>query len=334
MDNKDSEVRIIMNAEIISVVVPVYNVEKELPRCVESLLKQDYDSLEIILVDDGSPDRSGAIADEFAEKYPARVKVIHQNNQGLSGARNAGIDVATGKYLSFIDSDDYVEVNLYSTMVKALEETTADIAVCGRFDEFVDQTKVNFTMEAITTFTSVEAIKRILTWDKIDIAAWDKLYKAELWDNIRFPVGKNNEDICTLPKVFGRAKSVVHVAVPLYHYCHRENSITSTYNKKKIEDFFHAIQQMEYHISNEYSEIQDELVFYLNRSYFSLVLMCEQIRYHGREKADALTYLKKNWKSKYSLSKMTKREKLIYFLIRCRLYYGLRQIRNCVRRRK
>lgn len=305
----------------ISVIVPVYKVEKELTRCVESLLHQDYSDFEIILVDDGSPDRSGQIADSFAEAHPNRVRVIHQENKGLSGARNTGIRAAKGQYLSFIDSDDFVEPNMLSVLMEQMKKTDADIAVCGRFDDYPGHSKISFTMDTPTILSSEEVIRRILTWDQLDFSACDKLFKVQLWENIVFPEGENNEDIRTVPLVIRKASRIVHVGQPFYHYCHRESSITTTYNEKKIKDFFKAIQSVEIFIHSQYPSIQDELVYYLNHTYLSLRMMCSQIRYHGDEEKVAKAYLKKNWNNPFSAARMSRRDKLAYLMVRFNLYY-------------
>ena len=318
----------------ISVIVPVYKVEKELARCVESLLRQDYADFEIILVDDGSPDRSGQIADSFAESYPDRIHVIHQENKGLSGARNTGIRAATGQYLSFVDSDDFVEPNMFSVLMEQLKEADADIAVCGRFDDYPDHSKNSFTMDVPTSLSAEETIRRILTWNQLDIAAWDKLYKAQLWEGVSFPEGINNEDMQRIPEIVRKASTIVHVGQPLYHYCHRENSITTTYNEKKIKDFFKAIQCVETFIRSNYPSIQDELVYYLNHSYLALLLMCSQICYRGHEEKVAKAYLKKNWKNSFSLKKMSKREKLVHLMLRFHLYCVYKKAKQILKKGK
>lgn len=318
---------------LVSIIVPVYKVEKELSRCVESLVQQDYAHCEIILVDDGSPDRSGEIADELAAKYP-QVCVIHQQNKGLSGARNRGIREAKGRYLSFIDSDDFVEPNMISLMVGELERSSSDIAVCGRFDDYPDHSRAKFTMNEVTVLPAEEVIKRILTWDQMDVSACDKLFKAELWKDIAFPEGENNEDIRTVPTVISRADRIVHVALPFYHYCHRENSITTTYNQKKIKDFYNAVRHMEGFVEKNYPQLKDALVYYVNHSYMSLIMMCGQIGYRGTEKDTARQYLKANWNQPYSLGRMSKSEKFFYFLIRCHIYDAYKQLKRFLQARK
>ena len=317
-----------MNSPKVSIIVPIYKVEEEIAKCIESLLNQDYDDFEIILVDDGSPDNSGKIADHYANEYPNIIRIIHQENRGLSGARNTGLRVARGRYLSFVDSDDFLEPNTISYMVSELEKNDADIAVCGRYDDYPNKVMTNFTMEKISVLSAEEAIRRILTWNQMDISACDKVFKAELWEGIVFPEGENNEDVRAIPSVVSKATRIVHVGLPLYHYCHRENSITTTYNEKKVKDFYKAICHIEKVIRKTYPMIDDELTFYMNHSFLFLLTICDSIRYHGEEREQAEAYLKKNWRNAFSLKQMSSREKIVYFLIKHRLFYLVKRVKD------
>lgn len=318
--------------EMVSIIVPVYNVEKELERCVESLIAQTYRNLEIILVDDGSSDKSGEIIDQYGLEYPAIIKTIHQKNKGLSGARNSGLDIAMGDYISFIDSDDFVDREMIETMVNSIIDTEADIAVCGRFDDYPNRSIVRFNMDEQTVYTPNEVMGRILTWNKIDIAAWDKLYRKDLWSTIRFPEGYNNEDLCTLPSLIRNAKKIVHVGKPLYHYCHRENSITTTFNEKKIKDFYHAIREVEIAVDSYYSGIENELIYYKNHAYLSLLVMCSEISYKGNERDEAKAFLKNNWDNYYSIEKMSRKDKIVYLLIKTGLFKIVKNIKEKMKR--
>jgi glycosyltransferase involved in cell wall biosynthesis len=305
----------------ISVIIPVYNVENEVSRCIDSILSQSYKNIEIIIVDDGSTDNSSIILDKYGNKY-SNINVIHQNNMGLSGARNTGLNNCTGDYISFIDSDDFIENNMYEDMILALEETDSEIAICGRFDDFsyINKSIQSFTKSERTVYSKNEVMKKILLWDEIDIAAWDKIYKRELWTDLRFPLGRNNEDICTIPKVISNSNKIVHVGKAFYHYCHRMGSITTTYNEKKIKDFYSAINEIEYSVKNDFVDLSKEFIYYKNHSYLSLWKMGEEIKYKGDEITIAKNYLKDNWKNNYSYSRFSRRDKIIYILLRMKLY--------------
>ena len=209
----------------ISVIIPIYNVEKYLKRCIESIIKQTYSNLEIILVDDGSPDGCAKICDEYKNK-DERIVVIHKKNGGLSDARNAGLKVATGEIISYIDSDDYVDLDMYEKMTKAMEEKNADIVVCGTNIDYEDgHTKVKCEKEE-KSFNREEALIELNSFKSFDMAVWNKLYKREVVDKIEIPVGKKSEDYFVMYQYFARAKKVVIINQAKYHYFQRSNSIS------------------------------------------------------------------------------------------------------------
>ena len=221
----------------VSIIVPIYNVENYLDRCLDSLVNQTYHNIEIIAVNDGSIDNSERIVNKYIKSFPHIIKYIYKKNGGLSSARNVGLKAMSGDYVCFIDSDDYIELNFVEKLIDSLNTNKADIAVCGRYDEYNNNVQNNFCLKSTKTFSSVDTIKKILHWQDIDISACDKMFKATLFNEIIFPEGKNNEDIFTIPKVISKSNIVVHVGIPLYHYFHREGSITTTYNSKQINDY-------------------------------------------------------------------------------------------------
>ena len=182
-----------MNYYLISVIVPIYKVEKYLHKCIDSILAQTYTNLEIILVDDGSPDNCGKICDEYAAK-DSRIKVIHQPNGGLSAARNAGLDIATGDYIGFVDSDDYIAPDMYEKLYNALVKNDADMAICDyqRFGNELPYDEMSLTTEVITGLQAMEKQNTVINCSFV--VAWSKLYKSFIFSNVRFPVGKINED--------------------------------------------------------------------------------------------------------------------------------------------
>lgn len=248
----------------VSVVVPVYNVEDYLNYCVDSLLSQEYSNLEIILVDDGSTDRSPAICDSFLE-LDERVRVIHKANGGLSDARNVGLEASTGEYVSFVDSDDWVEPGFISTLLYAMLEHGKDIAVCGRYDRHGDLSKANFVASELMVLSKEEALRQYLLGCIIDVAAWDKLYSAELIREYAFPLGKISEDMFIMHHVFEASNGCVHVSVPLYNYRHRDNSITtSRFSKKNMEVCGALLETWEF-IDGKYPSLREELSAYCLR---------------------------------------------------------------------
>lgn len=207
---------------LISVIVPVYNVEKYLERCVESILNQTYSKLEIILVDDGSTDSSGSKCDILA-KRDKRIKVIHKKNGGLSDARNYGLNIATGDYILFVDSDDWIEKNMVEYLINLILETEADISVCGYFEDYNNSEGVICSKdvdEKIYVYNSnVEALYALNYYgESIGTVSWNKLYKMSIFDQLRFDKGRLNEDVFLTPKLFYQAKRVTVSTKKLYHY--------------------------------------------------------------------------------------------------------------------
>lgn len=240
------------NDSLISVIVPVYNVEAFLRQCVDSILAQTYKNLEIILVDDGSTDQSGAICDEYAQRYP-NIVAIHKKNGGLSSARNTGIAAAKGAFLGFVDSDDFVEATMFEKLLTAAAANDASIACCGRYvtDEQGHPLARRFTRKNQKVYTMLQAAQEILSLGDIDVAVWDKLFRAQLFDRIAFPIGEINEDAAIIFKLLVKAEKLVHVGEPLYYYRGRSGSITkSGYASKKIQALEHAV-------SNEQFLMQD-----------------------------------------------------------------------------
>ena len=224
----------------ISIVVPIYNVEKYLRKCIESILKQTYYNLEIILVDDGSTDSSGEICDEYKNK-DSRIIVIHQKNKGMSSARNSGIKCATGKYIGFIDSDDYIEKDMYEILLKNIIDYSADIAICGF--AFVENNKVvpkEFTGD-INVLDRQTALEELIKDRKIQSYVWNKLYKREIWNNITFKSGVAFEDLDIMYKLFKKAKKIAIVDSLKYFYVQRSNSIMHIHNSKYILDRINVV---------------------------------------------------------------------------------------------
>ena len=215
-----------MNQPRLSVITPVYNVENYLRGSVDSVLNQTFADLELILVDDGSTDSCGQICDEYASSDP-RVRVIHQEHEGVSDARNKGIDIARGKLIGFADSDDEITETMYQEMIDYLESNQLD-AVCT--DTYVVRNgKKTFRprYKKDMLFNHDEAINEILE-GALDNAVWNKIYKREVVGDIRFPAGRIYEDVATVYKFINRAERVGYLCKPLYYYIKRKNSITNT----------------------------------------------------------------------------------------------------------
>ena len=221
--------------ELISIVVPIYNVEIYLEKCIETILNQTYKNIEIILVDDGSTDSCKDIADEYVKK-DKRIKVIHKENGGLSDARNAGIKIAKGRYICFVDSDDYIEKNYIKILYETIIRNNADISICSYKNVYIDGSqKEDRTKTQVCN--NIEAIRELFTKARnIETVTWNKMYKIDLFlhNKIEFPKGKLHEDNFTTYKLFYFSNKIAYVDEILYNYRQRENSIVSIYNEKRL----------------------------------------------------------------------------------------------------
>ncbi|RKD34843.1 glycosyltransferase family 2 protein [Lacrimispora algidixylanolytica] len=231
-------------SELISVIVPIYRVETYLKRCVDSIRKQTYKNIEIILVDDGSPDQCGQICDEYS-LIDERVRVIHKSNGGLSDARNAGIDVARGEIISFVDSDDWLDIDMLEVLLKALHEYEADIAECSFRSIYMDciVEETGCTADCIVE-DNLFAMSSMMKWGYFKSIVWNKLYRREVLGNIRFPKGKIHEDEYTTYKYFFNASKLVYVDISKYNYNRsRTDSITGVEFREANFDACDAIRE-------------------------------------------------------------------------------------------
>lgn len=311
----------------VSIVVPIYKVESYLHRCVDSLINQDDDNIEIILVDDGSPDGCPGICDEY-QKMDHRIKVIHQVNGGLSAARNSGIDIATGDYLMFVDSDDFVEPNYCSYALDQAIKTDSDIVVFGHKDVYPDRTEIQTVLfSEERRFNREEALTE-LVGGKILSFAWNKIYKASLFDGIRYPVGRLYEDIGTTYKLFDKANSVYLASGVTYNYQKREDSILGKKMKAKDAiDWFDLEMERHSFMLRKYPQIANRAWGKVaGTALFCLKNLCDFNGYKGKQK-EMESFLIKN-RNQIELSGIRDKElRLLYISPKMfRLYRGMKRI--------
>lgn len=238
-----------------SVIVPVYNVAEYLPKCIDSILAQTNSHFEIILVDDGSVDESGKICDEYAKK-DCRIKVIHKVNGGLSDARNAGIEVARGEYITFVDSDDVVNIAFLDVFYSLIKGNNADIASV-EFKSFYDDSELDLSHcrdGKIIRMSAERAIEKSLYQNQFDSSVCNKAYRRDVIGDLRFPVGKLYEDLAFNYKLFERAKSIVHKQVPLYCYRLRKESITGNFSLRRV-DVLDITDEIVAHMAKHYHRL-------------------------------------------------------------------------------
>ena len=224
------------NQPLITVIIPVYKVEKYLRKCVESVIYQTYSNLEIILIDDGSTDNSGLICDEYAKK-DSRIRVLHQKNSGISSVRNKGIDMAKGKYFTFIDSDDYVSLDYIEYLYNLITKYNADISICNFKLIWKNSKSKKDTKNKEFLLDSENAFKNMLFNQGINVSVWAKLYKTNLWRNIRFPINKVYEDTAIIYKIIDKASKIAYGDKECYFYVAREGSISKQgfFNKNELD---------------------------------------------------------------------------------------------------
>ena len=211
----------------VSIIIPVYNVEPYLPRCVESIFAQTYTDWELILVDDGSPDRCPEMCDAYATE-DERIKVIHKTNGGLSDARNHGLDVVTGDYILFVDSDDYIHPNMLQTMTRLAKEKDADIVQCG----YIRGAGDNFPAIEEKAPYHLFDNKTIFSSTKQQTILCAKFYRRNLWDNLRMPIGKIHEDDFTTWRLYYHSQRIVVIDTPYYYYYKNPQGIMSSEDRR------------------------------------------------------------------------------------------------------
>ncbi len=295
-----------MRTPKVSIIVPIYKVEKEMDRCIKSILNQTYSNLEIILVNDGSPDKCPEMCNDYAE-IDRRIKVIHKRNGGLSDARNEGLKIATGDYISFIDSDDWVADVFIECLLGSLIETNSDIAICNYY--LVNEKGQKFKhkmVKEIEVLNHEEGISTLFAQQKFGCMVCTKLYKKNLFNNLEFPKGKLYEDIAISLPIFDRAKQSVLINKELYYYFQHENSIVNSgFNIHKLDMLKYTMKMISYSHNHGHKYDVEAETFYL-KSLMMILLQIYQDNSSKKEK-NIVRYLKKElishkkyiWKNKY-----------------------------------
>lgn len=317
---------------LVSVIIPVYNVEAYLGRCVDSVLNQTYGNLEVILVDDGAKDASGAICDDYARR-DSRVRVIHKENGGLSSARNAGIDAAGGTYLEFVDSDDWLEPDAVESMLSLAAEQGTELVVAGRYDvkEKTGEKRRGLCPENREVISAVEMVRRVFRWDNCDSSACDKLFHRRLFRSIRFPMGKVCEDVPVMYRIILDAGRVSLLNKPVYNYFHRSGSITYTRISQANFHFSEHTEGIYAHIRAQYPELQQEARYLRVRSLVYAVQSVDLASGEDRKAfrrvcAEKRRQLRRHTGFILRCPFFTRKERLTDLLLAFGLYRGLRRV--------
>lgn len=297
---------------VISVIVPVYNVEKYLKKCVDSIRKQTFYDIEIILVDDGSEDSSGQMCDEMAEQ-DSRIHVIHQGNRGLSSARNTGIAVAEGEYIGFVDSDDYIEKDMYELLHHNLMREKADLSICGMYDCYQGR-KCAVNTPYYQVMDAQEAIRVIFEGKSAGGAsAVNKLYKKTLFQSVLYPEGKTSEDAFVIVKLLMACDCIVADSKQKYYYYHRENSITTQKFTEKQFDVIEAYQKNEILIRKYYPKIISAALGRLCWANFIVIdrmILSHAERKYEKEAGEIVSFLRRHCRDVMYCRFLTKSRKI------------------------
>ena len=306
----------------ISIIIPVYKVEKYLDSCVESVVNQTYENLEIILVDDGSPDNCPKMCDDWAKK-DKRIKVIHKENGGLSDARNAGIDVAPGDYLMFLDSDDSIHTQTCEILLYNIENENADVSACSFQDVYeidvIEEKKYKLEEIKSKVFKKDDVFDLIFNDNvKTDTMACAKMYKKGIFNELRFDVGKIHEDEFIVHKILNKCEVFVYTDLPLYNYFKRADSITGGFSEKRLM----ILEALE----NRISFIEEYRPKFRKKAIYQYLDVCFKIYYKAKMsninnstcesiKEKMFNYYKQGYKS-FKLIMFFRCPKLLNYIIR------------------
>ncbi len=307
----------------ISVIVPVYNVEKYLPRCLDSLINQKFDDFEILLINDGSTDNSLEICQRYQQIAFNLIKVYSKDNGGLSDARNYGLDKCDSDYVAFVDSDDWVDLDMLNHMYTCAITTNADMVVCDmeyHFEEGIIKSSSGGEFDVVKVEDSLDMMM-------INNSACNKLYRYRLFDNIRFPKGFWYEDMATVPILILKSCLIAKVNEPLYKYYQRKGSIMHSVNEK-IFDIYLVIDMVKDYVVKNYQGLQlAQLLRNIDRLYLIHGLDINTLQIRSFDK-DRVLYLKKNmsfleervlnWH--HNIKEYSFKKQIVFILLKCRLY--------------
>ena len=303
--------------ERISVVVPVYNVEKYLEKCVNSIVNQTYKNLEIILVDDGATDNSGKLCDELA-KIDNRIKVYHKENGGLSDARNYGVERATGDYIGFVDSDDYIDAEMYEKLYEAIKKENADVAECNLKIIYPNRVELYTNEKYFKVCTKQEYLEEYLKIEKVFGSVWTKLIKSDIAKKLVFPKGKLYEDTYYAYDLINVANSFVLIDSPSYNYLMRENSITNAKFNLRIFDLIEIVEKFHKMTYENYPSLKEAADCRKMYAYFSVLnsILLEDEFKNNSYYPKIINYFKRNYMSLLKNTYINRNRKLSVILIK------------------
>ena len=310
---------------LISIIIPVYNVEKYLDKCIESVKNQSYKNIEIVLVDDGSPDKCPEMIDEYA-KSDKRIRAIHKKNGGLSDARNEGLKNSNGEYITFIDSDDYISEDYVETLYNLIKKYNVKLSGTAHQVIYKDGNIITKKAEKESVLTDKEALEKLLYDDGIDLTACMKMFHRDLFKDIKFPVGRLYEDAATTYKFIIAAKKMAVSDAKTYNYVMRSDSISNCKFHPKKMDLITSTEEMTTAIKKKYKDL-DKAVnrrnVYARLSTLTQLAMSNDYKNYKDIQVELMSYIKKNGKGVLKDSRASKRDKLGIFFT----YFGFNMFR-------
>lgn len=313
----------------ISIIVPIYNTEKYLQRCIDSILNQTFKDFELILVNDGSTDLSGKIIEDYARK-DKRIKTLHIENSGQGAARNRGLDIATGDYIGFVDSDDWIHQDMYQVLYRECRNQNTQICQINHMNakDFILDSPISRDYPREVILDIMKKFADCTSFELLPyIYVWNKLYKREIWENIRFPENKFAEDLRVIYKIYDQIDSLIIIDLPLYYYFLSPLSSTrGKFNVKKLEDLEAWIELLEFY-QKSYPDIDltNLKMIYCGRNLRYYFWMDEDSKLYRKERKYVLSSFRKNLTQAIRTKKLNIKEKSVYlcFFICPRLCRGL-----------
>ncbi|WP_294184184.1 glycosyltransferase family 2 protein [uncultured Clostridium sp.] len=311
--------------ELISIIIPVYNVEKYICKCIDSIINQSYKNIQIILVDDGSTDKSGYICDRYS-KMDTRIQVIHEKNKGQSSARNIGLQISEGNYICFIDADDYVHKDYLIYLLNLILKDNSDMSICNTLDYYKNGKIIGENSDKNMILSPDQALEMMLYQNSFDTGPCAKLYKKDLFDNITFPENQIYEDFEIIYKIIDKCKIISYGKKAMYYYFHHKNSImTNSFSDKKLH-LIEISKEILNFVSNKYPQIKNAAVRrYVYSNHHLLNLMCNSKNYSKSLKNQFIKNIKTNAGVVLFDKKSSKKDKIA---IIC-LYLGFPFYRFC-----
>ena len=301
---------------LISVIIPVYNVEKYLDRCMESVINQTYKNIEIILINDGSTDNSGELCKKW-QKLDKRVKLFEQENQGQSKTRNTGIIKSIGTYITFIDSDDYISKNYVQKLYTMIQKSNADISVTSHNIMYPKKTIINKNSDQEEILDAKKATEKML-YGKIDVSIWGKLYHKKCFNNTKYPENKSYEDVAITPIIFAQSSSIIVSPEITYYYVINKNSVTTTKNYQKKIEHIEMTERMSTKIIDIFPDLKPAA---MRRNMYARLSVLSQFaamkKVPKKYTADIISYIRKNSNKVLSDKNISKRDRLGIYCAKC-----------------